>query len=127
MGMWKYSPIKDSKAEFIKALRRGNKSLAYCLKDEALPDGDEILSVFCISGIERDECFKTMIAFEKRTNHEVVKIHEGDEIYGMILKGQGAASESCTELYNELQKMKGLSFFMLPQLTDWKALQMHTS
>lgn len=68
MGMWKYSPIKDSKAEFIKALRRGNKSLAYCLKDEALPDGDEILSVFCISGIERDECFKTMIAFEKRTN-----------------------------------------------------------
>ncbi|HHU17854.1 MAG TPA: PucR family transcriptional regulator [Clostridiales bacterium] len=111
MGMWKYSPIKDSKAEFIKALRRGNKSLAYCLKDEALPDGDEILSVFCISGIERDECFKTMIAFEKRTNHEVVKIHEGDEIYGMILKGQGAASESCTELYNELQKDEGTIIF----------------
>ena len=76
-----------------------------------MPDGDEILSVFCISGIERDECFKTMIAFEKRTNHEVVKIHEGDEIYGMILKGQGAASESCTELYNELQKDEGTIIF----------------
>ena len=104
MGMWKYSPIKDSKAEFIKALRRGNKSLAYCLKDEAVSERDEILSVFCISGIERDDCFKKMIAFEKRTGYEVLKIHEGNEIYGMILKGGGVnARESCTELYQELR------------------------
>ena len=35
MGMWKYTPERDAKAEFIKALIRGNKSLAYTLKDEA--------------------------------------------------------------------------------------------
>ena len=106
MGMWKYSPVKDAKAEFIKALRRGNKSLAYCLKDEAMTEGDEILSIFCISGIERDDCLKKMTAFEKRTGCEVLKIHEGDEIYGMILRGSSGTAEeleeSCTELYHEL-------------------------
>lgn len=107
MGMWKYSPVKDAKAEFIKALRRGNKSLAYCLKDEAMEENDEIVSVFCISGIERDDCLKKITAFEKRTGYEVLKIHEGDEIYGMILEDgeekAEASGESCTELYQELQ------------------------
>ena len=46
MGMWKYTPERDAKAEFIKALIRGNKSLAYTLKDEAKISGDDILSVF---------------------------------------------------------------------------------
>ena len=107
IGMWKYSPVKDAKAEFIKALRRGNKSLAYCLKDEAMAEGDEILSVFCISGIERDDAMKKITSFEKKTGYEVLKIHEGDEIYGMILEGSGERTEeteeSCTELYQELQ------------------------
>lgn len=106
MGMWKYSPVKDAKAEFIKALRRGNKSLAHCLKDEALAEGDEIVSVFSISGVERDDCLKKITAFEKRSGYEVIKIHEGDEIYGMVLEGSGekgeASGESCTELYQEL-------------------------
>lgn len=107
MGMWKYSPVKDAKAEFIKALRRGNKSLAFCLREEAMGESDEILSVFCISGIERDDCLKKITAFEKRTGYEVLKIHEGDEIYGMILRESNEkseeTSESCTELYQQLQ------------------------
>lgn len=112
MGMWKYSPIKDAKAEFIKALRRGNKSLAYCLKDEAVAEGDEILSVFCISGIERDDCMKRITAFEKRTGYEVLKIHEGDEIFGMILEGDNInTKESCTELYQELQYGESIMIF----------------
>ena len=51
MGMWKYTPERDAKAEFIKALIRGNKSLAYTLKDEAKISGDDILSVFFSKGI----------------------------------------------------------------------------
>lgn len=115
MGMWKYSPVKDAKAEFIKALRRGNKSLAYCLKDEAMAENDEIISVFCISGIERDDCLKKITAFEKRTGFEVLKIHEGDEIYGMILEGScikvSAPGESCTELYHELSVSDAVIIF----------------
>lgn len=107
IGMWKYSPVKDAKAEFIKALRRGNKSLAYCLKDEAMAEREEILSVFCISGIERDDALKRITAFEKRTGYEVLKIHEGDEIFGMILDQDAVfrdeSGESCTEFYQEMQ------------------------
>ncbi|MDD3167877.1 MAG: PucR family transcriptional regulator [Eubacteriales bacterium] len=107
MGMWKYSPVKDAKAEFIKALRRGNKSLAFCLREEAFGESDEILSVFCISGIVRDDCLKKITAFEKKTGYEVLKIHEGDEIYGIILRVSSEKSEemaeSCTELYRQLQ------------------------
>ena len=112
IGMWKYSPMKDAKAEFIKALRRGNKSLAYCLKDEAVPEGDEILSVFCISGIERDDCLKRISAFEKKTGFEVLKIHESDEIFGMILQGESEKfGISCTEFYQELQKINSALIF----------------
>ena len=54
MGMWKYTPERDAKAEFIKALMRGNKSLAYTLKDEARISGDDILSVFFSKGISTE-------------------------------------------------------------------------
>ncbi len=112
MGMWKYSPVKDAKAEFIKALRRGNKSLAYCLKDEAVAERDEILSVFCISGIEMDDGLKKITAFEKKTGYEVLKIHEGDEIFGMVLGGDGVTSrESSVSLYQELQKGDSVIIF----------------
>ncbi len=112
MGMWKYSPVKDAKAEFIKALRRGNKSLAYCLKEEAISEGFEITGVFCITGIERDDCLKKISAFEKRTGYEVLKIHEGDEIYGMMLaQVDEKIDDSCTEFYQELGEESPILIF----------------
>ena len=53
MGMWKYTPERDAKADFIKALVRGNKSLAYNLQDEARIEGSDIVSVFFSKGIEK--------------------------------------------------------------------------
>jgi len=103
MGMWKYSPIRDAKAEFIKALRRGNKSLAYSLKDEAEVAGDEILSVFIVNGINKDDFYKRITSFEKKTGFEVLKINEGDEVCGMILAKQKDKNRaSCTEFYQIL-------------------------
>ena len=105
MNMWKYSPVKDAKAELIQALRRGNKSLAYSLKDEAEVSGDEIISVFCVSGMEKDDCLKKITSFEKTSGLEVLKIHEDEEIYGMILeKGRSRVKIPCIELYQEIQE-----------------------
>ena len=39
MGMWKYTPERDARAEFIKALRRGNRSLAYNCSNSARSKG----------------------------------------------------------------------------------------
>ena len=46
MGMWKFTPERDAKTEFVKSLIRGNKSLAYSLKDEAGVKSEDILSDF---------------------------------------------------------------------------------
>ena len=46
IGMWKFTPERDAKAEFLRALIRENRSLAYSLKDEVGISPQDIL--FCI-------------------------------------------------------------------------------
>lgn len=85
MGMWRYTPERDSKAEFIKALMRGNKSLAYTLKDEARISGEDIISVFFCKGLDKESETQAVLEFEKAEDLNVMRITEGDETYGMIL------------------------------------------
>lgn len=113
MGMWKYTPERDARAEFIKALMRGNKSLAYTLKDEAGIDGEDIVSVFFAKGINRG----ILTEFEKQEGLHIMKISESDETYGMILidrddpeveiDGKG----SCVKLFNKLKEDKTVRIF----------------
>lgn len=118
MGMWKYTPERDVRAEFIKALRRGNKSLAYTLRQEAGIDGEDILSVFFAKGIERDETIRVLTAFEKEERLRIMKITEGEETYGMIISSEGggeeesvAARANCIKLYNKLKEEKSIRIF----------------
>ena len=111
MGMWKYTPERDARAEFIKALIRGNKSLAYSLKSEAGIEGDNIISVFYAKGIENSQGNKILSDFEKDSNVNVQKITEGEETYGIILKGEKAPGEDegsektkCIKLFENLKE-----------------------
>lgn len=111
MGMWKYTPERDAKAELIKALIRGNKSLAYSLKDETDIKGEEIVSVFYAKGIENNQGNKVISDFETRENLEIMRIAEGEETYGIILKSDlKAGSEEpnekaiCLNLYDKLKE-----------------------
>lgn len=111
MGMWKYTPERDVRAELIKALIRGNKSLAYSLKDEMGIKTDNILSVFYAKGIENNQGNAVISEFEKRENIEVLRITEGEETYGMILKsGEKPGDEemsqksSCLQLFDKLKE-----------------------
>ena len=107
MGMWKYSPERDAKAEFIKALMRGNKSLAYTLKDEARISGDDIISVFFCKGVDKDIEAQAIIDFEKEEDLNVMRITEGDETFGMILTYEDesvhADKSSCFKLFDALK------------------------
>ena len=85
MGMWKYSPVRDITAEFLKALRRGNRSLAYTLKEEGGYDKDEIVAVFAVGGLEKEAAFKAVSQYEVDTGLRVLKIAEGNEVYGVVL------------------------------------------
>lgn len=117
MGMWKYTPERDAKAEFIKSLIRGNKSLAYTLKDEAGIDGNDILSVFFAKGINDSNGIQILAEVEKEENIQVMKIAEDDETYGMILtnpdhdEGEPAEKSSCVRLFNRLKEDKSVRIF----------------
>lgn len=118
MGMWKYTPERDAKAEFIKALRRGNKSLAYSLKDEAGIVGSEILSVFYAKGIETSQTSRIISNFESTQGLNVMKITESEETHGVILSGKIGGEESdaaerkkCIDLFNEIKEEKGIRIF----------------
>lgn len=113
MGMWKYTPERDARAEFIKALIRGNKSLAYTLKDEAGIEGEDILSVFFAKGINQG----ILTEFEKQEGLHIMKISEGDETYGMILQdpdekeADADGKITCVKLFNKLKEDKSVRIF----------------
>ena len=117
MGMWKYTPERDVKAEFIKALIRGNKSLAYSLKDAMGIKADSILSVFYAKGVNTSDARKKMVSYEERSGNEVLSIQDGVETYGLVLldkpKDEHSGTKfSCIELYDSLKELgKGVRIF----------------
>ncbi len=105
MGMWKYSPERDLTAEFIKALRRGNKSLAYSLKSEAEFSDSKIEGIYVIPEVEKDSGLKILGTFEKEYEIHSLKIAEGDEICGVLLsneEGGQTGEEEWKKLAEEL-------------------------
>lgn len=109
MGMWKYTPERDVKAEFIKALARNNKSLAYSLKDELDLDPSDILSVFYAKGIETKAGNDIIADFEENRNVSVMRISEGGEASGVILnsgsrESYDADKQTCADLYDSLSE-----------------------
>ena len=110
MGMWKYTPERDVKAEFIKALMRNNKSLAYSLKDELSIDPQNILSVFYAKGIESKEGNNKIAEYEKDKGIEIMRISDGEETNGIILKAGKHSEDSndkliCIDLFDDLKEI----------------------
>lgn len=118
MGMWKYTPERDAKSEFIKALRRGNKSLMYSLREEAGIKGEEILCVFHSRGIETPEGRRIIMDFEKAEHLRIMKISEGEDTYGIILASSIGSLDDmntnrskCNELFNRLKAEPNVRIF----------------
>lgn len=116
MGMWKYTPERDARSEFVKALIRGNKSLAYTLKEEARIEGEDIVCVFFLKSSDGDRESQLFSDFEKNTDLKILKVTEGDEVYGMILnigdEKAGIDQQSETvELFNRLKGSKRSKIF----------------
>lgn len=94
MGLWKYTPVRDVKAELIKALMRGNKSLAYSVHDEMNLGNLSANSVFYGRGLEGKLFTEIAEDFEERRCGEIFSITEGDETYGLILSTTDSSSGS---------------------------------
>lgn len=118
MGMWKFTPERDVKAEFIKALVRGNKSLAYSLKNEVGIKAKDIISVFYARGIDASHEDDAIDAFEEKGLLSVIRINEADESYGVILRGAELSKGEetgeklmCIKLFDELKENKSIRIF----------------
>ena len=118
MGMWKYTPERDAKAELVKSLMRGNKSLAYSLREEAGIKAGDIISVFYAKHIETRQSDEILDGFIKSGMINVIKIVEEDESYAIILKGEKFSDEEenldkavCTQLFDALKENKSVRIF----------------
>ena len=112
MGMWKYTPKRDVKAEFIKAMVRDNKSLAYSLKDEIGLDPDTILSVFTARGIENEEGNEIISRYESQESLEVMRVVDGEETSAVVVKhGESpekdkfAQKMACLAMFDSLKEI----------------------
>lgn len=118
MGMWNYTPERDSKAEFVKALMRGNTSFAHTLKNDLQLKIEDLVSVFYAKGINNINCENIIDKYEEKGFLNVLKINEEDECYGVIFKGPkfDEAEESCekavcSKLFDELKEKKSVRIY----------------
>ncbi|MDD5923064.1 MAG: PucR family transcriptional regulator [Eubacteriales bacterium] len=106
MGMWKYTPERDVRAEFVKALVRDNKSLAYSLKDEMNLDPSKLLGVFYARGISSKEAQEMITETEEKEGILVVRISDADETNAVVIEDPSRSDRTRTE-----QKMALLALF----------------
>lgn len=107
MGMWKFTPERDAKSDLIKALMRGNLSLASSLRNELEIDDKNIISVFQCKGM--DMAHANQLIYEMESNHsfQILRLTSEGEIYGIILR----ADNQDTDDESESSKSLCLDFF----------------
>lgn len=118
MGMWKFTPERDAKAEFVKALIRGNRSLAYSLREEAGYKPPDLISVFYARGVDNIRYESIIDSYEERGLLKVIRLNEDGEIYGVIFKGDCLSSGEeageksiCIRMFDEMKEDKSSRIF----------------
>ena len=108
-GMWRFTPERDVRAEFIKALIRGNKSRAWSLKEELGLGDPALLSVFCGRGFPGEKADEVIRDFEQESGCEILTLNEGEETYGLIVnrgeEPEAAARGACLDFFTALKEL----------------------
>ncbi|MEG0919208.1 MAG: PucR family transcriptional regulator [Anaerovoracaceae bacterium] len=118
MGMWKYSPVRDKRAEFIKALRRGNISLAYSLKDDIEINETEIISVFLGNGFNGTKAQLIINEFCNEQNVTTLQVEDEEQVFGIII---GDKNVNCVDLYNKIKAERDTRIYHITPITGLEA------
>ena len=112
IGMWKYTPDRDSRAEFIKSAVRGDISFCHSLLDESGLKGMQFSSAFYIKDIgeDPDGFIEVLDAHRKRSDFGLLVTTEADEIYGIVYVEGGQergieAKNACLGMFDELKAL----------------------
>lgn len=108
IGMWKYTPERDSRAEFIKSAVRGDLSFCHTLLDESGLRGMQFPSAFLIRDIDEEELYETLADFRNRYGFSSLMVNEGNETYGIIYSEEGqekgiSVKNACLQMYEKLK------------------------
>ena len=108
IGMWKYTPERDSRAEFIKSAVRGDLSFCHTLLDEAGLRGMQFPSIFLTKDIDRDELQDILDKYRKKYDFSVLTVHEDNETYGIVYTEEGQdkgieVKNACLEMYENMK------------------------
>ncbi len=108
IGMWKYTPERDSRAEFIKSAVRGDLSFCYTLLEEAGLKGMQFSSIVYAKSINDDSFFDILERYRNEYGFNVLYHHDGDDSYCIIYDEAGVErgieiKNACLNMYEELK------------------------
>ena len=113
IGMWKYTPDRDSRAEFIKSAVRGDISFCHTLLDESGLRGMQFTCAFYIKNAGEDApAFLEIISeYKKKADFGLLTTIESGEIYGIVYTegGQDRGIEvknTCLEMFDRLKSVR---------------------
>ena len=110
IGMWKYTPDRDSRAEFIKSAVRGDISFCHTLLDESGLRGMQFTSAFYIKDAreDQDRFPEILDRHRKESDFGLLVTTEADEIYGIVYVEGGQergieTKNACLAMFDELK------------------------
>lgn len=108
IGMWKYTPERDSRAEFIKSAVRGDMNFCYTLLEEAGLKGYKYASVFYANEVDANEFMEIIDRFKRKYNFQTMVHTNERDLYGMIYHDGSPESAheikmGCLEMYEEFK------------------------
>lgn len=111
MGMWKYTPERDSRAEFIKAAIRNDLSFCYTLVDEADMKNKIFLSSFYANGIDNSDFIDIIDEYKMKYNLGILPLVEQNEFYGLIYVSASeekpmTLKNACLDMFDALKAGK---------------------
>ena len=89
MRMWNYKPERDIAGEFVRAVRRGNRSLAYTLLEEMGLEEKELDVAFYLPGPLAEGSLEAIIEFETKYELRTLKLSDKDGVAGVVMKPSG--------------------------------------
>lgn len=103
IGMWKYTPERDSRAEFIKSAVRGDMSFCYTLLEEAGLKGKNFVSVFYAKDADDAEFLGIINRYKNKYNLGSLTLLDEHDMYGIIYTDEADVKHICLDMYEELK------------------------
>lgn len=108
IGMWKYTPERDSRSEFIKSAVRGDLAFCHTLLDEAGLRGMQFPSVFMAKDFDTDDFMDMLDSVKKKYGFYSMTTVDDNEIYGIIYAETGqdrgiTVKNACLGMYEKLK------------------------